>query len=76
MGSGWTGDLGLAHARRGLWKEWPAGTCGVVQRTLPSILRSSMWEKNLKENECVYGYLNHLVVQEKLSLPCKSTIRH
>ena len=51
---GWTRGLGLAYARRGIWNDWPSGTCCIAQRTLSNILWSSMWAKNLKENGCVY----------------------
>ena len=37
------------------WNDWPMRTCWITQRTLPNILWN-MWEKNLKENECVYVY--------------------
>ena len=33
----WTGSLGLAYARWGMWNDWPMGTCCVVQR-IPNIL--------------------------------------
>ena len=36
--------------------DWPVGTCCTAQRTLPSILWLSMWEKNQSENGCVYAY--------------------
>ena len=33
-----------------------------------------MWEKNLKENGCVYIHNSIVVVQQKLSQPCESAI--
>ena len=30
--------LGLAHVHRGLWNDWPTGSCCIAQRTLPSVL--------------------------------------
>ena len=53
-GKGWTGGWGLAHC--GIWNHWPMDTCCIAQGTLPSILWSSMWEKNLNENRCVSMY--------------------
>ena len=55
-GEGWTGGVGLAYAHWGLWNGWPMGTCCLAQRTLPNILGSSTWEKNMKENGCVYMF--------------------
>ena len=52
-GEGWTGGWRLACAHSGLWNDWPMGTCCIAQGTLPSIPWSSIWEKNLRENECV-----------------------
>ena len=37
-GEGWIGGLGLTYAHRGIWNDWPAGTCCIAQRTLPNIL--------------------------------------
>ena len=34
-GEGWTGGVGSAYAHRGLWNDWPTGTCCVAERTLP-----------------------------------------
>ena len=53
-GKGCTGHLTYAHW--GIWNDWLMGTCRIEQRSLPSILWWSMWEKNLKENGCVYMY--------------------
>ena len=50
---GWAGGIGLASAHCGLWNDWPAGTCCRAQGALPNIPRSSLWEKNPKENRCV-----------------------
>jgi len=55
-GGGIDRGLGLAYAHWGLWNNWPMGTCCRAQRTLPNILWSSVWEKNVKENGCVYMY--------------------
>ena len=52
---GWTGGLGLAYAHWGVWSDWPAETCCKAQRTLPSVLWLSMWEKNLRVG--VYTYV-------------------
>ena len=40
----------------GLWNDWPMGTCCLTQGTQPSMLWSSVWEKNLKEKGCGYMY--------------------
>ena len=36
------------------WTDWPMGTCYIAREALPSMLWSSMWEKNLRENGCVH----------------------
>ena len=53
-GEKWTWGLGLAFAHWGIWNDWPTGTCCVAQRTLPSNLWWSTWEKTLRENGYVY----------------------
>ena len=55
-GEGWIGDLGIGI--RTLWymDDWVNGICCMAQRTLSNILWLSIWEKNLKENGCVYMY--------------------
>ena len=59
----------------GLWNDWPMGACCITQRTLPSILWLSTWEKNLKENGYVYVYeWISLLYNQKWSQPCKPTI--
>ena len=54
VGEEWTGGLRLVYAHSGRWNDWLSGTCCRAQRTLPNILRWSLWEKNLKKNGCVY----------------------
>ena len=51
-------DLGFGIGIRTLrYMEWLAnGTCHIAQRTLLNTLWWSMWEKNMKENGCVYMY--------------------
>ena len=51
---GWTGGLRLAYAHWGIWNDWPMETGYGAQRTVPNIQWQSMWEKNLKENVCMY----------------------
>ena len=46
----------------------------VQHRKLPSILWLSMWEKNRREWICVYVWMGHFVVQQKLSQPFKLTV--
>ena len=50
------GVWGLTYTHWGMWNDWPTGTCYIAQATLPSVLWSFMWEKNLTENEYVYMY--------------------
>ena len=52
----WTGGLGLAHAHWRIWNYLSMGNCCIAQRTLPNILWYSTWEKNLKENGCLFMY--------------------
>ena len=57
--SGWGRDgweVGIGMCTRGIWNDWPVGACCIAQRTLPSILWSSTWDKNRKENACVHMY--------------------
>ena len=50
------GGLGLAHAHKGTWNDWPTGDL------LYSTENSTQYSviicvgKNLKENECMYMY--------------------
>ena len=55
-GKGQTRGLGLAYAYWGIRNDWPTGICCITQGTLLDILWWSMWEKNPKENGCVYMY--------------------
>jgi len=55
MGQRWTGGMGLASSHWGLWNDWATGTCCPAQGTLPIILWSSKWEKNLQTKPKVDG---------------------
>ena len=66
--------IGLCTQR---YKEWLVnGSCCIAERTRARNLRSSRWEKNLRENGCVsvYVWLGHFAAQRKLSQPCTLTI--
>ena len=49
-GAGWTEGLGLTDAHCDIRNHWPLGTCCIVQGNSRSILRWSIWEKDLKKN--------------------------
>ena len=56
VGGGMEWGLRSADTHWGLWNDWSTGTCCIAQGTLPNILWQSMWEKNLKNNGCVFMY--------------------
>ena len=51
-GGGSTRGLGLACTHYCVWKDRPMGTCCLAQGTLPDIMWSPKWEKNLKKDMC------------------------
>ena len=66
--------LGLAYAHWGIWDDWSMGTCCIAQRTLASNLWIIYgWKESERECICIYVWLGHFAVQQKLSQPCKLT---
>ena len=66
-GVGWTGIWGLVDANYYMYKQW-APT--VQHRGLYLVSWDRPWWKIIWERECIYVWLDHYAVQQKLTQHC------
>ena len=73
-GSGMDGEFGVSRCKV-LHLEWISSeSYWAAPGTISSLLGENMMEDNTRKIMCVYIYIGHFAVQQKLLQHCKSTI--
>ena len=73
-GVGWIGSMGLLDENSCIWSGRAMRSCCIAQGTINLITYDGTWQRIMWEKECIYIWLGHFAVQQKLADHCKSII--